>query len=276
MAAHPSPRPASDPLVEGWAALRAFFAEGARALARARAAFHEAEAAVRAAGDPARLAAWLLGQATALRYTRQPEAMEAGLARARELVNLVTRAQSEGAAVPYRTHVEAICSELADVVPAEASHYLTEGLAYSERTLRLARASRRTAWLAAAQASRGELLRRRPDRRERARAVAMHADARRRWPPDDRVGRAQAAVGYAEALVATGQAAKAEAVAREAIAVLAESGDRYHEAAARLALARALVALDQPEAFDEQAAAVQLYRRLECRWEQRRAETALP
>ncbi|MDR7483331.1 MAG: LuxR family transcriptional regulator, partial [Armatimonadota bacterium] len=88
-------------------------------------------------------------------------------------------------------------------------------------------------------------------------------------------GRAQAAVGYAEALVAAGRAARAEAVAREAIAVLAAGGDRYHEAAARLALARALAALDQPEAFDEQAAAVDLYRRLGCRWEQRRAEAAL-
>ncbi|MDR7535846.1 MAG: hypothetical protein QN183_05725 [Armatimonadota bacterium] len=262
--------------MEGWAALRAFFAEGAAALTRALEAFRAAEAAVRAAGDPARLDAWLLGQATALRYTRQPEAMEAALARARELVNLVTRAQSEGAAVPYRTHVEAICSELADVVPAEASRYLEQGLAYSERTLRLARASRRAAWLAAAQASRGELLRRRAaDRRERARATAVHADARRRWPPEDRAGRAQAAVGYAEALVAAGRAARAEAVAREAIAVLAAGGDRYHEAAARLALARALAALDQPEAFDEQAAAVDLYRRLGCRWEQRRAEAAL-
>jgi hypothetical protein len=268
MAAQPSPGPPADPLVEGWAALRAFFAEGVDALARALAAFRRAEAAVRAAHDPARLEAWLLGLATALRYTRQPEAMEAGLTRARELVNVTARTQSEDAAVPHRTLVEALCADLADVVPQDAARYLDQGLAYSERTLRLARAARRDVWIAVAEASRAELLRRRAkDRRERLRAVTLHKDARRRWPAEDRAGRAQAAVGYAEALVGAGDAARAE--------VLAGLGDRYHEAAARLALARALYALDRPDAFDEQAAAVELYRRLGCRWEQRRAEAAL-
>jgi hypothetical protein len=276
MAAQPSPGPPADPLVEGWAALRAFFAEGVDALARALAAFRRAEAAVRAAHDPARLEAWLLGLATALRYTRQPEAMEAGLTRARELVNVTARTQSEDAAVPHRTLVEALCADLADVVPQDAARYLDQGLAYSARTLRLARAARRDVWIAVAEASRAELLRRRAkDRRERLRAVTLHKDARRRWPAEDRAGRAQAAVGYAEALVGAGDAARAEVVAGEAVAVLAGLGDRYHEAAARLALARALYALDRPDAFDEQAAAVELYRRLGCRWEQRRAEAAL-
>ncbi len=273
MAVQPSPGPPADPLVEGWTALRAFFAEGVDALARALAALRAAEASVRAAHDPARLEVWLLGLATALRYTRQPEAMETGVTRARELVNVTARAQSEEAAVPHRTLVEALCAELADVLPQDAARYLDQGLAYSERTLRLARTARRDAWLAVAQASRAELLRRKAsDRRERVRAVALHKDARARWPAEDRAGRAQAAIGYAEALVGVGDAARAELVAREAVTVLAERGDRYHEAAARLALARALYALDRPEAFDEQAAAVELYRRLGCRWEQRRAQ----
>lgn len=271
---------AADPLAAGWAALRAFLSEGVEALGRATEAFQAAEGAVRASGDPTRLSLWLLGVSTALRYSRRPEPMERGLERARELVNLVARTQDEAATIPYRTHVEGIYRDLADVIPAQAQVFLDDGLKYSDRTVRLARKSARDEWLAPAQTTRGDLLLRRArDRRSLHRALAAHEDARRRWPPRDVDGRAQAGLGYAEALLAlpprAPEAAKAEMVTREALRVFTDRGDRYHEAGARLLLARALYALDRSEALDEQASAMTLYRTLGCRWELGRAEGAL-
>ncbi|MGQ0548403.1 MAG: hypothetical protein ACT4PY_01890 [Armatimonadota bacterium] len=267
---------AADPLAAGWTALRAFFREGAAARDRALEAFRSAEGAVRTSGDSSGLSLWLLGVATALRYTRRPEPMEAGLERARELVNLVARTISEDAAIPYRTHVEAAYRDLAEVVPAQAARMLNEGIAYSDRTLRLAKRSRRDEWLAAAQASRADLLvRSARDRRALRRALAAHEDARRRWPSHNAEGRAQAGLGYGETLLALGEAAKAESVARESLGIFMRLGDRYHEAAARLLLARALFALDQSEALDEHAAALALYRALDCVWEARKAEGVL-
>ncbi len=265
----------ADPLAPGWTALRAFFREGTAALERALEAFRAVEVALRASGDPGRLSLWLLGMATALRYTRRPEPMEAGLARARELVNLIAR-DSEEATIPYRTHVEAAYRDLADVIPAQAIQRLDEGIAYSDRTLRLARRSAREEWLAATQASRGDLLfRRAGDRRGVRRALAAFEDARRRWPSRDAEGRARSGLGYAGALLALGDAAKAESVARESLGVYLRLRDRYHEAAARLLLARALFVLDRSEALDEHAAALALYRTLGCAWEARKAEEAL-
>ncbi|HET8678701.1 MAG TPA: hypothetical protein VFM39_01170 [bacterium] len=267
---------AADPLAAGWTALRAFFSEGAAARDRALEAFQAAERAVRASGDSSTLSLWLLGMATALRYTRRPEPMEAGLARARELVNLIAREMSESATIPYRTYVEAAYRDLADVIPAQSESLLNEAIAYSDRTLRLAKATARDEWVAAAQASRGDLLLRRArDRRALRRALVAHEDARRRWSSRDAEGRAQAGIGYGETLLALGEAAKAERIARESLGVFVRSGDRYHEAAARLLLARALFALDQSDALDEQASAVALYQALGCAWEARRAEGAL-
>jgi tetratricopeptide (TPR) repeat protein len=267
----------TDPLGTGWSALRGFFRDGAPALQRALDALQAAEPEVRRGGDDARLTLWLLGVAAALQYTRHPESMDRALQRARELVNVVARAQGEPATVPYRTLVEGIYRDLADVIPAQAPAYVDNALAYSERTLRLARSSQRDDWLAAALASRGDLLLRQAgaDRRAIRRAVTAHEDARRRWPARDAEGRAQAALGYAAALLAAGEMGKAEQVAREALAVFAAQADRFHEAAAHLLLARALFAQDQDEALDEQAAAVSLYKELGCRWEQRQAEGAL-
>ncbi len=270
---------ALDPLNAGWTALRAFFSEGTEALERALAAFEAAEAGVRRPGDPSRLVLWLLGQATALRYTRKPEPMETGLARARELVNLVARTQDEAASIPYRTHVEGIALDLALVIPAQAAEFLTDGLAYSGRTMRLARKAAREEWLAVAAASRGDLLLRSAaaaDRRTTRRVVGLHEDARRRWPARDPYGRAQVGLGYTAALLALHEAAKAELIAREALAIFVANNDRYHEAGGRLLLARALYELDQTEALDEQGAATALYRKLGCRWEAVRAEGALP
>lgn len=149
---------AADPLVSGWEALRAFFADGVEALNRALDAFQAAEGPVRASVDPTRLSLWLLGISTALRHTRRPEPMEAGLERARELVNQVARTQTEETTIPYRTHVEAAYRDLADVLPGQAQVFLDDGLEYSDRTIRLARKSARDEWLAAAHASRGDLL----------------------------------------------------------------------------------------------------------------------
>ncbi len=202
--------------------------------------------------------------------------MEAGLARARELVNLVTREMSEDATVPYRTYVETAYRDLADVVPTQAEALLNDGIAYSDRTLRLAKATSRDEWLAAAQASRGDLLRRQArERRALRRALAAFEEARRRWPSRDTEGRAQAGIGYGETLLALGEPAKAERVARESLGVFVRTGDRYHEAAARVLLARALFALDQSDALDEQASALALYRALGCVWEASEAEGAL-
>jgi tetratricopeptide (TPR) repeat protein len=267
----------TDPLGTGWSALRGFFRDGAPALQRALDALQAAEPEVRRGGDDARLTLWLLGVAAALQYTRHPESMDRALQRARELVNVVARAQGEPATVPYRTLVEGIYRDLADVIPAQAPAYVGDALAYSERTVRLARSSQRDDWLAAALASRGDLLLRQAgaDRRAIRRAVTAHEDARRRWPARDAEGRAQAALGYAAALLAAGEMGKAEQVAREALAVFAAQADRFHEAAAHLVLARALFAQDHDEALDEQAAAVSLYKELGCRWEQRQAEGAL-
>lgn len=270
---------ALDPLNAGWTALRAFFSDGMEALERAIGAFEAAETAVRQSADPSRLVLWLLGQATALRFTRGPEPMEAGLERARELVNLIARTQDEAATIPYRTLVEGIACDLADVIPAQAPEYLADGLEYSERTTRLARKVARDEWLAAAAASRADLLLRsasHTDRRAIRRAVTLHEDARRRWLARDPYGRAQAGLGYAEALLALHEAAKAELVVREALAIFVANNDRYHEAADRVILARALYELDQSDALDEQGAAVTLFRKLGCRWEASRAEGVLP
>jgi tetratricopeptide (TPR) repeat protein len=267
----------ADPLGTGWSALRGFFRDGAPALQGALDALQAAEPEVRRGGDDARLTLWLLGVAAALQYTRNPESMDRALQRARELVNVVTRTQGEPATVPYRTLVEAIYRDLADVIPAQAAAYVGDALEYSERTVRLARASKRDDWLATARASRGDLLLRQAgaDRRAIRRAVTAHEDARHRWPARDAEGRAQAALGYAAALLAAGEIGKAEQVAREALAVFSAQADRFHEAAAHLLLARALFAQDQDEALDEQAAAVSLYKELGCQWEQRQAEGAL-
>jgi tetratricopeptide (TPR) repeat protein len=266
----------TDLLTAGWGALRAFFTEGTRALERATPLFLAAEREVRAGGDVTRLSLWLLGVATACRYSRRPEAMDRGLERARELVNLVARTQSEAAAVPFRTLVEALALDLSRVVPAEAARHLEEALAYSDRTVRLARASARDGWIAQALASRGDLLlRRATTRREARQALAVHEEARRRWPVRDDSGRAQAGLGYGEALLAVGEARRAEAVARECLAAFRAQRDRYHEAAACLLLARALYAQGDGEALEAHAAAVAAYRALGCRWELACAEEAL-
>jgi hypothetical protein len=273
---------AADPVAVGWTALRAFFIDGMPALEHAADAFRAAEPLVRSEGDPAHTSLWLLGLATTLRYSRRPEPMEIGLQRAREMVNLVARTQGEAAAVPYRTHVEGILRDLADVVPSAARAYVGTGLEYSVRTVRLARAARRDEWLSPALASRGDLLTRLApleDGPTIRRAVASHEEARRRWPARDRYGRAQAALGYADALLAPARRRpepdRAVAIAREALPEFLTQRDRYHEAAARLLLARALAALNRSEALDEQAAAVALFRALGCRWEATRAEKVL-
>lgn len=272
----------ADPVAAGWTALRAFFTEGMPALERATDALRAAEPLVRSGGDSARASLWLLGLATALRYTRRPEPMEAGLQRARELVNLVARTQGEASAVPYRTHVEGILRDLADVVPSNARAFVDEGLAYSSRTVRLARATGRDEWLAPALASRGDLLARLAPLDDGAtirRAIAAHADARRRWPARDPYGRAQATLGYADALLSRARRRpepdRAEALVRKAMPEFLGQRDRYHEAAAWLLLARALAALDRDQALDAQDAAVGLFRTLGCRWEAARAEQAL-
>jgi hypothetical protein len=269
--------PAADPLGAGWAALRAFFHGGTQKLEAALDSFRAAEPAVRRSGDPAQLTLWLLGIATTLQYTRTPESMDVALQRARELVNVVARTQGEPATIPYRTLVEAIARDLADVIPAQAGAYLAEAIGYSDRTLRLARAAKRDEWLAPALASRGDLLLRQAgtDPRVIRRALTLYEDARRRWPARDADGRAQVTLRYAAALLAAGKAGPAEAAAREALAVCVRGGDRYHEAEAHLVLARALFAQDQDDALDEQAAAVSLYKELGCRWERARAEGAL-
>ncbi len=266
----------ADLLGVGWTALRAFFSEGMPALQRAVEAFERAESLVRSSGDPDRLTLWLLGTTTALRYSRRPEPMETGLARARELVNLVSRTQSETATISYRTLVEGLCRDLAWVVPAQAGVYLDEGLEYSDRTVRLAKAAARDEWLAQARASRGDLLlQRATDRKAMRRAASAHEDARRRWPARDAYGKAQAALGYGAALLALGEHSKVDVLAREVLQVFQAQGDRYHLAGAHLLLARALYAQDQSDALDEHAAALAVYRALGCRWELARAEAAL-
>jgi hypothetical protein len=275
-APHPQAR-VTDPFNLAWSRLRAFFSEGTTALEAAVASFETAGAPLRAAGDPSDLSLWLLGFATALRYTRRPEAMDLALDRARELVNVTVRQQGEAASIPYRTLVEITYRDLADVVSSDREAYLNAGLTYSDRTVRLARSARRDEWSAAAWASRGDLVVRRglPSAvRAARRAVTLHEDARRLWPARDASGRAQAALGYAEALLAAREAGKAESVVRSALPIFAADADRYHQAGAHLLLARALFALDQSEALDEQAAAVALYKMLGCRWELSRAERA--
>ena len=265
-----------DRLGAAWTALRAFFAEGMPALQQATDGFAATEGEVRAAADVDRLILWLLGSATALRYSRRPEPMDIGLARARELVNVVGRAQDEVSTVSYRTLVEGTCRDLAWVVPSQAAAYVQQGLDYADRTGRLAKRAGRDEWLAQAQASRGDLLlEAATDRRSMRKARTAHEDARRRWPLRDPYGRALAALGYARVLLALGDAARAEFVVRETPAVFDAHHDRYHQAAARELAARALFAQDESEALDEQAAAIALYRALDCRWELKRADAAL-
>lgn len=275
--AHMGTAPAADPLQVGWTALRDFFRQGRGALTRAIELLRSAEAGVRRSGAPTRMTLWLLALATALRYTRNPESMDEALERARELVNLVARAQDEAATIPYRTVVEGIYCDHADVVPAQAVASVAAGLQYSDRTVRLARRVGRDDWLAAALASRGDLMLRHAgtDRRGIRRALTLHEEARRRWPARDHAGRAQAGLGYAAALLAAGEASKAELVARESLAAFAGCGDRYHEAGAHLMLARVLLALQRDDALDEQAAAASLFKILGCRWELGQAERVL-
>jgi hypothetical protein len=266
----------ADRVGAAWTALRAFFAEGMPARERAAESFAASENEVRAAADVDRLILWLLGSATALRYSRRPEPMEVGLARARELVNVVGRAQGEIATVSHRTLVEGICRDLAWMVPSQAAAYVEQGLDYADRTGRLAKRAGRDEWLAQAGASRGDLLlEAATDRRSLRKALIAHEDARRRWPSRDPYGRAQAALGYARVLLALGEPARAELVVRETLVVFEAQHDRYHEAGALDLAARALFAQDQSAALDAQAAAIALYRALDCRWEMKRAETAL-
>jgi hypothetical protein len=265
-----------DQLGAAWAALRAFFSEGMTALQRATEGFASSEGAVRSARDDSRLILWLLGTATALRYSRRPEPMETGLARARELVNVVGRLQDEVTTVPYRALVEGIYRDLAWVVPSQAGDYIARGLEYSDRSLRLARRAGGSEWAAQAYASRGDLLAERAsDRRGRRTALTAHEEAQRRWPARDRYGWAQASIGYARTLLSVGEAFRAASVARETVPVFQARGDRYHEATARVVLAQALYAQDESDALDAQAAAAALFRALGCRWELARAEAAL-
>jgi hypothetical protein len=264
---------------EGWAALRAFFAEGDRHLAPAVAAFEEAEQILRRpgsapGGDSADFDAVLIGLSIALRLRRSEGDLGRAVVLVQQLLNVVRRRSGEAAAAPLRFYLEDAYRDLAEHARGDdAVRAVEEGVAASDRTLALARRFHVDAAVPHARAAKALLLRRRaalrpgPDApgwlREADRLAASALEA---WPARDAAGRASFEADLAVSLV-DGPPPRPSAVGR-AETLLRQAGrtappeDRY--LAARLARARARVALaaDQVDALDLVAAAVDAFRGL--------------
>ena len=268
---------------DGWRALRAFFAGGARHLPDAVAAFEEAERLLRRTGTHDEASASdvdgvLIGLSIALRLRRRPDDARRAVVLAQELLNIVRRRSGDAAAVPLRAYLEDAYRDLADVTDdGEAIRAAQEGIEACDRTLALARRFHVDDAAAHARATKALLLRRlaavQPPAQggADARALLREADrlaaaALKAWPTGDAEGLAAFQADAAAALV-DGEHPRPSAVERaDALLRRAERAvpaeNRY--LGARLARARARVALaaDRPEALDAVAAAAAAFRDL--------------
>ncbi|HET7264404.1 MAG TPA: hypothetical protein VFL28_07015 [bacterium] len=274
---------------EGWRALRAFFAEGARHLSEAVAAFEEAERLLRRA-DPetagpggetgaADVEGVLIGLSLALRLRRRPEDARRAVVLAQELLNVVRRESGEAAAVPLRAYLEDAYRDLADLTTgAEAGRAAEDGIAACDRTLALAKRFHAGDAVAHARATKSLLLRRLAALRTRpsgdgvrsasaaaeARGLLREADrlaaaALAGWPAGDAEGLAAFRADVATALVEgahprSSAVDRAEELLRQAERA-APPENRYLAARIAKARARAALAVGRPEAVDDVAAA---------------------
>jgi len=272
-------RAAQDRLAAGWRHLAAFFQEGVRHLPEAVAAFRAAEHLQRRAGGGDALVNTLLGLSLALRLLRDPEEGRRAVVLAQELVNIVRRGRGEQDALAYRGALEAACRDLADVErDGAAIGAVEQGIDACDRTLRLARRLRVDAPLPAARATKAALLvrlivlRRQADARRWRDAERLFAAALAAWPERDIEGGAVVRCDFAEALAAGGDAGRAELLAGEAAAALRGTGNRYLQARAARAEARAALAAGRPDALDRVVTAAAAFRALGCEWDARQVE----
>ena len=263
---------------DGWRALRAFFAEGARHLPAAIAAFEEAERLLRRAGAEVGAAGdiegVLIGLSIALRLRRRPEDARRAVVLVQELLNIVRRRSGEAAAVALRAYLEDAYRDLAEVTgDGEAVRAAQDGLEACDRTLALARRFHAADAVAHARATKALLLRRLAAVEPGADTRALLRDADRLtasalagWPARDAEGLAAFRADAAEGLVdgtslRPSTVDRAEGLLRQAArGVPAEN--RY--LAARVARARARIALagDRPDALDAVTAAAAAFRDL--------------
>jgi len=272
-------RAAQDRLAVGWRQLAAFFREGACHLPEAVGAFREAERLQRRAGGGDALVNTLLGLSLALRLLRDPEEGRRAVVLAQELVNIVRRGRGDPDALAYRGPLEAAYRDLADVEQGDAAVGAAEqGIEACDRTLSLARRLRIDAPVPAARATKATLL-------VRLTALRGQGDARRRrdverlftaalaaWPERDVEGAAVVRCDFAEALATGGEAGRAELFAGEAADALRGTGNRYLQARAARAEARAALAAGRADALDRVVAAAAAFRALGCEWEARQVE----
>lgn len=279
---------------EGWAALRAFAAEGAQHLAPAIAAFEDAEHLLRRSGgrspaeaprpgpdgvarpgsDAQNLEAVLIGLSIVLRLRRGDGDLRRAVVLAQQLLNVARRQSGEAAALPLRAYLEDAYRDLADHArDGEAARAAEEGVDACDRTLALARRFHTDDGVAHARAAKALLLRRLAALRPGSEAAARLREADRlasaalaAWPARDAVGLAAFEADLAAALV-EGERTRAPAIDRaesllRQAARAAPPADRH--LAARLARARARVALaaERPDALEAVESAAAAFRGL--------------
>ncbi|MHB8732275.1 MAG: hypothetical protein ACYDAB_10865 [bacterium] len=270
---------------DGWRALRAFFAEGARHLPEAIAAFEEAERLLRRSGTGTarpggeadaggEVEGVLIGLSIALRLRRRPEDVRRAVVLAQELLNVVRRRSGEAAAVALRAYLEDAYRDLTEVTEdGEAARAAQDGIDACDRTLALARRFRAADAVAHARATKALLLRRLAAVQPGAGARALLREADRLataalagWPARDAEGLAVFRADVAERLVEGARPRPSDLDRADGLARQAErtvpAENRY--LAARVARARARVALaaDRPDALDAVAAAAAAFREL--------------
>jgi len=271
---------------EGWGHLTALFRDGVPQLSEAVRAFREAERLQRLAGAGEEFVTTLLGLSLALRLRRDPDEARRAVVLAQELVNVVRRDRGDAEALPYRSALEAACRDLAEVERGEAAiRAAEEGIDACDRTIALARRLHAPDVIPASQAAKATLLTRLVALRSlrspeaagplRRSAERLYRAALEAWPARDIEGRAVAEIEYAEALAEGGDAARAARLARDAVELLRGVPNRYLQARAARAEARAALAAGQPDALDLLQAAAGAFRALGCEWDARQVEALL-
>ena len=286
-----APATARERAADGWRALRAFFAEGARHLPEAVAAFEDAERLLRrpaggadaSAGDAE---AVLIGLSIALRLRGRPEDVRRAVVLAQELLNSVRRRSGDAAAVALRAYLEDGYRDLAAVTEgAEGVRAAEEGIEACDRTLALARRFHVDDAVPHARATKALLLRRLAALRAPsggsgagpgstaagARLLVREADrlaaaALAAWPARDTEGLAAFQADLAEALVDGGRPRPSAVERAEVLVRRAEravpAANRYLAARVSRARARVALAAERPEALDAVAAAADALRDL--------------
>lgn len=265
---------------EGWAHLRAFFREGCGQLARAIAAFREAELAQRQAASAGDLEVTLMGLSLALRLRRDREAGRQAVLLAQELVNLTRRLRGDAEGLPFRSYLEAAYRDLADLESGDAAAHTADlGIGACNRTLRLARTLRVAQVVPAARATKAALLLRlaavRPGAdapRLRREAVRLYESALEGWPLRDAEGRAAIQLEMAEMFAADVRTLGRAELLLRAAEILEAAGNRYLCARAYRIHARLALAAGRPNALDEVERAAAAFRALGCEREAREVE----